>query len=94
MDKKIFSKEDFEDLSENIYEAVMVVAQRARRIGKDQKDQIEQFLGEMETDGEENTGTVLDEKLKNEILKMKKPTVLAIEEMLEGELKYSYKGQS
>ena len=94
MDKKIFSKEDFEDLSENIYEAVMVVAQRARRIGKDQKDQIEQFLGAMETDGEENTGTVLDEKLKNEILKMKKPTVLAIEEMLEGELKYSYKGQS
>ena len=82
--------DDLEKFSDNIYEAIIVIAKRAKQINEEQKRQIEKLVGteDMEsTMGEE-------ENSKNEAepnyVKFPKPTRLALEEFLQGKIKYEY----
>lgn len=81
----------FTDDSDNIYEAIMVIAKRARKIGADQKFEIEKILSvlEAEEDNEQEVG-----KSRENSLEMEKPTVIAIRELLDGELEFEYKDKS
>ena len=45
---KEYSPEDFRDAADNIYEAILVIAKRARQVGELQKRQIDRYLGQTE----------------------------------------------
>ncbi|MBM3325435.1 MAG: DNA-directed RNA polymerase subunit omega, partial [Calditrichaeota bacterium] len=80
---------DFQGLSDNIYEAVMVAAHRARQIGRRQKREIEDFKSslanvEESLDDENNANRGIDH------FQHSKPTVLALKELRERKYRYYY----
>lgn len=81
------------DKAENIYEAVVIMSKRARQINEELKIRLNQEL-EMFTqhvEGEEDEVNPEQMKISIEYELMPKPTQQAIEEMLQGKLKYRYK---
>ena len=81
----------YSDEADNIYEAIMVVAKRARKIGADQKFEIEKILSTSEATEENEEEIVKDNE---ELLDIEKPTVIAIRELLNGDLEFEYKDKS
>ena len=83
--------EDFEDKTDNIYEAIMVVARRARRISLDQKLEIERTVQDSRPEEElaEDAEAVVNED--NLYLELEKPTRIAFNELYNGELEYEYR---
>lgn len=80
----------------NIYEAVVVMAKRARQITDEQKKQIEEetdIVIEMGNRESEDFDEVeIDrEALNREHIKMPKPTAAAIQEMIDSEIEYKYR---
>ena len=87
------SMEDLEKFSDNIYEAIVVLAKRARQINDEQKIMIEAndaFEGQIDDYDEEEEDIEMNEKDQHKAIKFPKPTRLAIEEYLKGELEYDY----
>lgn len=80
--------ENSESMTDNIYEAIMVIAKRARKIAADQKFEIEKILttAEAQEVNEEEVG-----KDRDDMLELEKPTVIAMRELFSGELEYEYK---
>jgi len=90
--------EDFRGRIQNIYEAIIVISQRARQIGQQQANVIEQFLSSKvkpETDENEEEATVKktleDDEDSARLPKFEKPTVLAMNEMLREGINYKFK---
>lgn len=85
---------ELEKYSENIYEAVMAIAKRARQINEEQKAKMDLPI---ETEGEyedyEEEGDKEAEEQKEQRVEELKPTKLALEEMLQGKLRYEYAGK-
>ncbi len=80
----------------NIYEAVVVMAKRARQITDEQKKQIEaetDIVIEMGNRESEDFDEVeIDrEALNREHIKMPKPTAAAIQEMIDTDIDYKYR---
>lgn len=76
-----------EKYSKNIYEAVMVIAKRARQINEEQRIEMERelmFSGETE---EERAKEEVEKSYK----KLPKPTKVALDEMLQGKIRFRYK---
>jgi len=74
--------------TDSLYEAVVIIAQRARQINEQQKRIIDRHVN---ADEEED----LDETLNTDIvegqyLKLPKPTSVAMKEMMDGHLDYEY----
>ena len=96
--KRDILAEDFRDKIDNIYEAVIVIAQRARQIGQKQARIIEHFLAskkpqEMD-DADDDTPrrkSVEEDEDEPRLPKFEKPTILAMNELLKGEVKYEIK---
>ena len=80
--------EDLENTTENIYEAIMVIARRARKIGADQKLEIEKTLSMIEAEEEPDEETEVREKPVHDF---EKPTMIAIRELRGSKLSYEYK---
>lgn len=95
------SKISYEELlgkTSNIYEAVTIMAQRAKQVNDIQKQKIDQ---------ERDTAPIIDlresedfedveidrEALNREYVKLPKPTRVAIEEMRDGVISYRYKSE-
>ncbi|RMD90735.1 MAG: hypothetical protein D6813_08705 [Calditrichaeota bacterium] len=81
--------DDIEKYAENIYEAIVIMALRARQVNDEQKQLI---LREREQYDDFN---LLDEeqtekKPERTFTKFPKPTAVALEEFLSGKLKYKY----
>ena len=81
--------EKLEENVSSIYEAIVIIARRARQINDVHKRLID---AELSADEEEET---IDESLNRDIveskyLKLPKPTTLAMEEMLSGKLAHEY----
>jgi DNA-directed RNA polymerase subunit K/omega len=81
---------EFEKYAENIYEAIIILAKRARQINDEQKSQ---FMHDMDYDEdfddyeeEEPDRIVKDVKYVN----LPKPTTLALEEFFSGRIQYAY----
>lgn len=91
--------EDFRGKIDNIYEAVIVLSQRARQIGQAQAGVIEQFLAsKIKPDTDENEEEVpakkpleVDDEDAPKLPKFEKPTILAMNELLKGEIAYKVK---
>ncbi|RJP80162.1 MAG: hypothetical protein C4524_03710 [Candidatus Zixiibacteriota bacterium] len=96
--KRDFLAEDFRENVDNIYEAIIVMSQRARQIGQKQARVIELFLASKakpdsdEVDDEAPAHRIEDEDEDAPRLPdFEKPTVLAMNELHKGYLKFRYK---
>lgn len=78
----------------SIYEAVVIIARRARQINEMQRRLIEQQVvpGSSEAkDSDEDEDMPLDrDYIDGQYLKLPKPTTIALKEMLEGKLSFEY----
>ena len=91
--------EDFRDDYPNIYEAIIVMSKRARQIGQRQARIIEQFMAakaKPDDDDEDDEDIPLrslddDDEDGPKLPRFEKPTVIAMNEMKKGELKYEDK---
>lgn len=86
--------EDLYKETSNIYEAVSIISKRARQISDDQKLKIESELtpaDEEELSEEEDEARQLDDMERIEKIKQfKKPVTIALEEMVKGNIEYTY----
>jgi DNA-directed RNA polymerase subunit K/omega len=82
------TKEDFTERTNNIYEAILVMGLRARQINQHQKDELdkihEEYQAELALTENEEPEEVLN------IPSYRKPTIMAVEEMLQGKIVYNY----
>jgi len=90
--------ENFRSKIDNIYETVIVLSQRARQIGQQQASVIEQFLAaKIKPDSDETEEEAPakkppeDDEDAPKLPKFEKPTVLAMNELLKGNIAYKYK---
>lgn len=87
------SLNELEKISDNIYEAIVIIAKRARQINEEQKSaiEIEPEIEEIEESYDENEETEEQEPvIERKMIKLPKPTELAIYEMLSGKIKWDY----
>jgi DNA-directed RNA polymerase omega subunit len=76
---------------ENIYEAIVIIAKRAKQINAEQKRIIETEVGLNEEDmydDEEENGSERGDT--SRFVKLPKPTSIALKEMLEGKINFEY----
>ena len=80
--------------AENLYEAIIVSAQEARRINEDNKTEfnalMNTFAPNSEDDFDDRDNTEL-EKISVEFEKRKKPHLQSMDKMLKGDIEYRYK---
>lgn len=94
--------EDLEKHADNVYEAIIVVAKRARQINDDQKRYIEQEIGyDSSLENSSSDDLEADEENREErqaspvkFIRMPKPTSIALDEMLSGKLDFNYAEKS
>lgn len=85
---------DLEKHADNVYEAIIVSAKKARRINMEQK---EAFLREREEfdDDEEFEGYEDEEVMplaaRKEYVRLPKPTTMALQQFLDGKLEFTYR---
>ena len=86
------SMSDLEKHSENIYEAIIILGKRARQINTEQKQYIEREAGIDDSIVNEDDDDYYekDNTAEEVVIKLPKPTDLAIKEMIAGKLKYDY----
>jgi len=88
--------EELKKHSSNIYEAIMIIAKRARQINDEQKRLIELETGYDSSldnvNDDDDDGEAAEERQTQPVkyIKLPKPTTLALEEMLSGRLAYQY----
>ena len=84
-----------DDKADNIYEAIIVSAKRARQINDENKIEFNALISTIpETVGDEESEDIDNPaqlKISQELEKRDKPHVQALNEMLNGEVGYSYK---
>ncbi len=81
---------DFEKFSDNVYEAIIIIAKRARQINDEQRLIIEQMTGVSDSDNEENDEEDVERFDEINEFNFPKPTQLALQEFFEGKIKYDY----
>jgi len=88
---KTLSIRELENKAENIYEAIVVLAKRARQINADQKQQLSR---EREYDDEYDSSFMEDEfneaAALEEYEKLPKPSALALEEFIDDTVEFDY----
>lgn len=90
--------EDLEKHAANVYEAIVVVAKRARQINDEQKRYIEQEIGyDSSLENSSSDDLESDEENREErqatpvkYIRMPKPTTISLDEMLTGKLDFHY----
>lgn len=93
------SQDELQKHAHNVYEAIVVIAKRARQINDDQKRLIDLETGYDEAN-EQVVGDDLDEEMdefaeerepeNTKFLRLPKPTTIALEELLSEKLEYRY----
>jgi DNA-directed RNA polymerase omega subunit len=93
------SLDELKKRSSNIYEAIMIIAKRARQINDEQKRIIEQETGydssldNVNADDFDDEGAEVPEDRQTppiKYIRLPKPTSIALEEMLSGKLTFEY----
>jgi len=84
---------DLEKHADNVYEAIIVIAKKARGINLEQK---EAFLREREEFDDEEIENYEDEEVmpiaaRKEYVRLTKPTTLALQQFLDGKLEFTYR---
>jgi DNA-directed RNA polymerase subunit K/omega len=84
---------ELEKLSGNLYEAIVVIAKRARQINEEQKSLIDietEMDDSMDDYEDEEEELEEQEEIPRKVIKLPKPTEIAIQEMLTGKIKWDY----
>lgn len=81
--------DDFEGITDSVYEAVMVAAQRARQIARRQKLEIDMYNANMQL--EEIEGIDYDREAGTDLFQHPKPIVQALFELKRKRVKFNYK---
>ncbi len=94
--RRDYLAEDFHEQATNIYEAIIVMSQRARQLGQKQARVIEQFMASRVRSDDDDEEEVVrsiedDDEDQPRVPKFEKPTVLAMNEMHKGAIKYNRK---
>ncbi|MBC7185576.1 MAG: DNA-directed RNA polymerase subunit omega [Calditrichaeota bacterium] len=86
------SLEEIEKHAESVYEAVVVIAKRARQINDEQKQLVEMEMREAlaEIKDEPLDDDQPREPIHKPYMRLPKPTSQALQEFLEGKLRYTY----
>lgn len=85
---KAFPFEKLDSKIQNVYEAVMIAARRARQINEDQLQLIRSIIGQNESETEE--ARPLDRDEYKDIEKLPKPVAQALNELVEQKIEYEY----
>ncbi|MBN1466774.1 DNA-directed RNA polymerase subunit omega [candidate division KSB1 bacterium] len=84
------SLEKLEEKVDSLYEAIVIIAKRARQINELQKQLIDKNT-EANSDDDELDEIMPDvDYLDRQYLKLPKPTSIALQEMLDGKLNFEY----
>ncbi|NIA30332.1 MAG: hypothetical protein GWP06_10525 [Actinobacteria bacterium] len=84
--------DELEKRADNIYEAIVMISQRARQINDMQKKMLEEQV-EAAADEDEIDGDIDMDRVDRQYLKLPKPTTIALQEMMEGKLSKEYPGK-
>ncbi|NOY58880.1 MAG: DNA-directed RNA polymerase subunit omega [Calditrichaeota bacterium] len=84
--------DELEKRADNIYEAIVMISQRARQINDMQKKMLEEQV-EAAADEDEIDGDIDMDRVDRQYLKLPKPTTIALQEMMEGKLSKEYLGK-
>jgi DNA-directed RNA polymerase subunit K/omega len=95
--RRDFLAEDFRERVNNIYEAIIVMSQRARQIGQKQARIVEQFMSSKvrTEDDDDEAVEVIKPSLEDDdddepsLPRFEKPTITAMNEMFRGDLKFN-----
>ena len=88
MSVKAFPFDQLEEKVENVYEAVIVMARRARQINDEQMIHVRTLMEGEDTEDEEN-GRINREDILD-LEKLPKPVASALQEMLNHKIEYEY----
>lgn len=80
---------DFNEVSRNVFEAVMILSNRARQINEQQHQAIEELREEYQ-ESLGGSDLMLETEVEFEIPHFEKPTVMAVRDLLAGYLEYEY----
>jgi DNA-directed RNA polymerase subunit K/omega len=80
---------ELEKYTSNIYEAIIVLAKRARQINDEQKQLQANETEEEYNEFDEEEGEI--EVVKTDYVPLPKPTTLALNELLSGKIKFEYR---
>jgi len=87
----IIALEELEKKVDSLYEAVEIVALRARQINELQRKMIErQNEGIVDDDDDLDDGPIDRDVVERQFIKLPKPTTIAMKEMMNDELKFEY----
>jgi DNA-directed RNA polymerase omega subunit len=82
--------EKLEEKVDSLYEAIVVIARRARQINEMQKQLIDRETEANASDDDLDEVVFDGDYLDRQYLKLPKPTTLALEEMMAGKLEFEY----
>jgi len=82
--------EEFEKYADNVYEAVVIIAKRARQINELQKRLLNAEVEAQVSSEDFDDEGISKDYVEHKFLKLPKPTTLALQEMLEGKLQKEY----
>ena len=86
---KTLPLDQFDERAENIFEAIVVIAKRARQINELQKQMLDAETEEMSNNNYDDEGFNKD-FVEKQYLKLPKPTEIALQEMMDGKLVLEY----
>ncbi len=78
-----------EERCDNLYEAIVIIARRARQINELQKQLLDKQVEQNDSEEFDENGFDMD-LIESQYLKLPKPTSLALQEMMEGKLDFEY----
>lgn len=84
--------DELEKRADNIYEAIVMIARRARQINDLQKQMLESQVEEAAEEEDFDEDIDMD-RVDRQYLKLPKPTTIALQEMMEGKLSKEYPDQ-
>ncbi|MBN1480512.1 DNA-directed RNA polymerase subunit omega [candidate division KSB1 bacterium] len=86
--------EQLENKVDSLYEAIVIIARRARQINELQKRLIDKETEANASDNDLDEVLLDSDYLDRQYLKLPKPTTLALQEMLDDRLNFEYIGKN
>jgi DNA-directed RNA polymerase subunit K/omega len=86
--------DNLDQYAENVYEAIIMIAKRARQINEMQKRVLDAEAASMTNSDNYDDEGVSQDVVDRQYLKLPKPTSVALQEMLDGKLSKDYPEKS
>jgi DNA-directed RNA polymerase subunit K/omega len=98
LQQREFSPEDFRDKAANIYEAILIIAKRARQVGELQKRHIDRYLGHTQmleqaaaqARAEDSDEIIEIEPVSRPEFNFEKPVIISLRELKDNKIEWNY----